>query len=94
MRLSDWREQNKKTYDLYGSAFTNPDPIKQNLYVKKCNFYNIDDTLIANHFQVNDLTGRNNCLYSKALLKGYNALLTVQAFMNGKADIVEVKKFV
>ena len=93
VRVTEWREQNKKTFDMYGEIFAKPDPVKLNLYVKKCILYNIEDPLILNGFQAGDVANRNSSLYAKGIINGYNALLAAQLFMDGTGDPESIRKF-
>lgn len=94
LRVAEWRGQNKKTMELYGNAIQNPDQDKLNLYVKKCKLFDYNDPLITGQFHINGLEKDNHSLYSRSIVQGYNAVLAVQSFLDGKSEVSTVMKYV
>lgn len=94
VRTSDWRENNKKTMELYGEIMETPDKAKRDLYCQKGNLIRPGDPLIANHFRSEYLGNDNKSLYAKAVANGYQAILTFQSYFEGKADLTGITKLI
>lgn len=94
MRTSAWREKNKQEMEFYGKIYEKPEPSKLALFCQKGNFYLDSDPLISNQFNPAFIGKSNKSMYAAALTSVFRAVSDFQAFMDGKAELAAVKKWI